>query len=221
MAFEPELLWLKGWWSQHEVVCGGGATHEGQAALCHSQQTSRGKLAGCHAVAGDCLTQCLALLSLVLSLLSAPQVRLNGENPAKDFQPCPGVLGEVVFPTHMDGVRVDSWLESGTEISPYYDSLLGKLMVHAPTRELAVAKIQEALAGRTARLAGGSRESRGRSRGGDSQLAASVQWLFSAESLRGSRCLYRLYYPGRASHTSIQRRQPEDRNLPETRGCVC
>jgi urea carboxylase len=75
------------------------------------------------------------------------QVRLNGENPAKDFQPCPGVLGEVVFPTQLDGVRVDSWVESGTEISPYYDSLLGKLMVHAPTRELAVAKIQQALAG--------------------------------------------------------------------------
>jgi urea carboxylase len=53
----------------------------------------------------------------------------------------------VKFPTHLDGVRVDSWVESGTEISPYYDSLLGKLMVHAPTREMAVAKIQEALAG--------------------------------------------------------------------------
>ena len=75
------------------------------------------------------------------------QVRLNGEDPAKDFQPCPGILGEVKFPTHLDGVRVDSWVESGTEISPYYDSLLGKLMVHAPTREMAVAKIQEALAG--------------------------------------------------------------------------
>lgn len=81
-------------------------------------------------------------------ILNQTQVRLNGENPAKDFQPCPGVLGEVRFPTHLDGVRVDSWVESGTEISPYYDSLLGKLMVHAPTREAAVAKIQEALAGR-------------------------------------------------------------------------
>lgn len=74
-------------------------------------------------------------------------MRLNGENPAKDFQPCPGILGEVQFPTHMDGVRVDSWVESGTEISPFYDSLLGKLMVYAPTREIAVAKLQEALDG--------------------------------------------------------------------------
>lgn len=85
--------------------------------------------------------------SLLLLLLLPPQVRLNGENPAKDFQPCPGVLGEVKFPIHLDGVRVDSWVESGTEISPYYDSLLGKLMVYAPTRDMAVAKIQEALEG--------------------------------------------------------------------------
>lgn len=79
-------------------------------------------------------------------------MRINGENPAKDFQPCPGTLGEVVFPTTLDGVRVDTWVEAGTEISPFYDSLLGKLMVHAPTRELAVKKIKEALAG----AAGGS-----------------------------------------------------------------
>lgn len=74
-------------------------------------------------------------------------MRINGENPAKDFQPCPGILGEVTFPTHLDGVRVDTWVEAGTEISPFYDSLLAKLMVFAPTRELAVKKIKEALAG--------------------------------------------------------------------------
>jgi urea carboxylase len=62
------------------------------------------------------------------------EVRINGENPAKDFQPCPGVLGEVSFPDDMDGVRVDTWVEAGSEVSPYYDSLLGKLMVYAPTR---------------------------------------------------------------------------------------
>eukprot|EP00878_Enallax_costatus_P006672 GHUV01006994.1.p1 GENE.GHUV01006994.1~~GHUV01006994.1.p1 ORF type:complete len:992 (+),score=332.89 GHUV01006994.1:1132-4107(+) len=75
------------------------------------------------------------------------EVRINGENPAKDFQPCPGTLGEVKFPTELDGVRVDSWIEAGTEISPYYDSLLAKLMVYAPTRELAVKKMKQALAG--------------------------------------------------------------------------
>jgi acetyl/propionyl-CoA carboxylase alpha subunit len=83
----------------------------------------------------------------LLQSCCAAQVRINGENPAKDFQPCPGILGEVKFPTELDGVRVDSWVEAGTEISPFYDSLLAKLMVFAPTRELAVKKIKEAIAG--------------------------------------------------------------------------
>jgi hypothetical protein len=46
----------------------------------------------------------------------------------------------------MDGVRVDTWVETGTEISPYYDSMLAKLMVYAPTREAAVTKMKEAIA---------------------------------------------------------------------------
>ncbi|KIZ06735.1 UreA carboxylase [Monoraphidium neglectum] len=74
------------------------------------------------------------------------EVRINGENPAKDFQPCPGILGEVAFPFEMDGVRVDTWVETGTEVSPYYDSMLAKLMVYAPTREAAIAKMAEAIA---------------------------------------------------------------------------
>jgi urea carboxylase len=63
-----------------------------------------------------------------------PQVRINGEDPAKDFMPCPGQLGEVSFPSDMDGLRVDTWVDTGCDISPYYDSLLAKLMVFAPTR---------------------------------------------------------------------------------------
>jgi urea carboxylase len=78
-------------------------------------------------------------------------VRINGEDPAKDFQPAPGLLGEVAFPQDVDGVRVDTWVEAGTEISPYYDSLLGKLMVHAPTRAAAIAKMRDALDGACAR----------------------------------------------------------------------
>lgn len=47
--------------------------------------------------------------------------------------------------TDMDGVRVDTWVEPGAEVSPHYDSLLGKLMVWAPTRALAVERIQKAI----------------------------------------------------------------------------
>ena len=44
-------------------------------------------------------------------------------------------------------VRVDSWIERGTTISPHYDSLLAKLMVYAPDRSQAIQNMQDALAG--------------------------------------------------------------------------
>ena len=56
-----------------------------------------------------------------------------------------GVLGEVAWPD-LEGVRVDTWVETGAEVTPYYDSLLAKLMVFAPDRHAAIAKLQAALA---------------------------------------------------------------------------
>ncbi|KAG2435985.1 hypothetical protein HYH02_011698 [Chlamydomonas schloesseri] len=94
--------------------------------------------------------------ALLAKLAAAPavgcsiEVRINGEDPAHDFMPCPGLMGRVSFPTPEDvgggTVRVDSWVETGTEVSPHYDSLLAKLMVWAPTRAEAVAKMAAALA---------------------------------------------------------------------------
>ncbi len=56
-----------------------------------------------------------------------------------------------VYVTHnrisFTGVRVDTWVESGTEVTPFYDSLLGKLMVHGSDRPDAVAKMVKALKG--------------------------------------------------------------------------
>jgi urea carboxylase len=83
-------------------------------------------------------------------LLQAPapqgasiQVRLYAEDPARNFQPCAGVLTEVVFPAN---ARVDGWVETGTEVPPHYDPMLAKLIVTAPTRAEAVVKLQAALA---------------------------------------------------------------------------
>lgn len=45
------------------------------------------------------------------------EVRINGEDPAHDFAPAPGLLGHVSFPHDMPGVRVDTWVETGTEVS--------------------------------------------------------------------------------------------------------
>lgn len=53
-----------------------------------------------------------------------------------------GILGQVSFP---EGVRADTWVETGVEVSPHYDSLLAKLMVHGTSRVDAIAKLQTAL----------------------------------------------------------------------------
>jgi urea carboxylase len=72
----------------------------------------------------------------------AIQVRVYAEDPARDFKPSSGLLTEVVLPD----VRVDGWIERGTEVSAFYDPLLAKLMVHADTREQALARLRAALA---------------------------------------------------------------------------
>ncbi|AIT82265.1 urea carboxylase [Novosphingobium pentaromativorans] len=80
---------------------------------------------------------------------AAIQARLYAEDPALDYRPSSGRLIHVDFPS---GPRVDGWVESGTDVSAWYDPLLAKLIVTAPTREAAVTAMQEALDG--TRLAG-------------------------------------------------------------------
>ncbi|WP_010543572.1 urea carboxylase [Sphingomonas elodea] len=70
------------------------------------------------------------------------QARLYAEDPAVDFRPASGTLTEVAFP---EGVRVESWVESGSAVSSFYDPMLAKLIVHGEDRESAVAAMQAAL----------------------------------------------------------------------------
>lgn len=70
------------------------------------------------------------------------EVRLYAEDPLKNFQPSPGIVTGISFP---NDVRVDSWVETGTEVSTWYDPMVAKLIVHADTRDAALAKIQQAL----------------------------------------------------------------------------
>ncbi|WP_341676271.1 urea carboxylase [Niveibacterium sp. SC-1] len=70
------------------------------------------------------------------------QVRLYAEDPARNFQPCSGLLTEVVFP---EDARVETWVARGNEVPPYYDPMIAKLIVTAENREAAVEKLADAL----------------------------------------------------------------------------
>ncbi|MGI9498518.1 MAG: acetyl-CoA carboxylase biotin carboxylase subunit [Geminicoccaceae bacterium] len=75
----------------------------------------------------------------------AIEVRINAEDPANNFVPHPGIVDRL----HLPGgsrVRFDSMLYDGYAIPPFYDSLLGKLIVHGETRDAALASLETALA---------------------------------------------------------------------------
>ncbi len=74
----------------------------------------------------------------------AIECRINAEDPARGFAPCPGVLEEFAVPGG-PGVRVDTHACQGYRISPHYDSMIGKLIVHRATRAAAIATMHRAL----------------------------------------------------------------------------
>ena len=74
----------------------------------------------------------------------AIECRINAENPQKNFRPSPGTIQGAHFPGG-NGIRVDTCVYNGCKIPPYYDSMLAKLIVHADSREAAIAKMQSAL----------------------------------------------------------------------------
>jgi acetyl-CoA carboxylase, biotin carboxylase subunit len=75
---------------------------------------------------------------------AAIEVRINAEDPEKGFRPSPGRITSLALPTGV-GVRVDTMLYPGCVVPPYYDSLLAKVIVHADTRDLALARLRSAL----------------------------------------------------------------------------
>lgn len=76
----------------------------------------------------------------------AIECRINAEDPAKDFMPWPGVIESLRVPEGA-GVRFDTMLYEGYAVPPFYDSLLGKLIVHAPDRTQCLAALSAALDG--------------------------------------------------------------------------
>ena len=74
----------------------------------------------------------------------ALEVRINAEDPARDFAPAPGRITRF-HPPLGPGVRLDTFIEDGTDVPPHYDSLLGKLIVWDETRPEAIARALRAL----------------------------------------------------------------------------
>ncbi|MFN0197385.1 MAG: acetyl-CoA carboxylase biotin carboxylase subunit [Planctomycetaceae bacterium] len=80
----------------------------------------------------------------IVSKGSAIEVRINAEDPDNDFRGSPGTITKLRLPGG-PGVRFDSHVYEGYKISPYYDSMIGKLIVHRETRADAIACMRRAL----------------------------------------------------------------------------
>ncbi len=75
----------------------------------------------------------------------AIECRINAEDWTRDFRPSPGTVAAAVFPAG-DGIRVDTHVERGVQVPPYYDSLLAKVIVHGKDRPDAIERMRAALA---------------------------------------------------------------------------
>ena len=74
----------------------------------------------------------------------AIEFRINAEDPDHGFRPCPGTITKFRLPGG-PGIRVETYISEGSAISPYYDSLVAKLVVHGATREEALQRGRRAL----------------------------------------------------------------------------
>ncbi|MHC4896682.1 MAG: acetyl-CoA carboxylase biotin carboxylase subunit [Planctomycetota bacterium] len=75
----------------------------------------------------------------------AIEFRINAEDPSRNFAPSPGVIDQLITPAG-PGVRWDSHVYQGYRVPPYYDSMVGKLIVHRRTRQAAIHAARRALA---------------------------------------------------------------------------
>ncbi|GAL10233.1 urea carboxylase [Vibrio astriarenae] len=74
----------------------------------------------------------------------AIQVRLYAEDANKNFQPCAGLLSYVEW-AEQDNLRIEHWIEAGVEVSPFFDPMLAKVIVHAADRDTALEELKQSL----------------------------------------------------------------------------
>ncbi|MDF7639531.1 acetyl-CoA carboxylase biotin carboxylase subunit [Lactobacillus sp. ESL0791] len=75
---------------------------------------------------------------------AAIEARINAEDPVKNFQPQAGKIDQMALPGGL-GIRIESGVNSGDSVSPFYDSMIIKIIAHAETRALAVRRLLDAL----------------------------------------------------------------------------
>jgi acetyl-CoA carboxylase biotin carboxylase subunit len=75
----------------------------------------------------------------------AIECRINAEDVSREFRPSPGRIVRALFPAG-PGIRIDTHVQAGSVIPPFYDSLLAKIVVHAENRAAAVDRMSDALA---------------------------------------------------------------------------
>jgi len=76
----------------------------------------------------------------------AIEARIYAEDPARDFLPATGRIAHLSFPEQNKEVRIDAGVAAGGEITPWYDPMIAKLIVHGPDRAAALARLRQALA---------------------------------------------------------------------------
>ena len=73
------------------------------------------------------------------------EARIYAEDPSNDFIPCSGTIEALYTPANSEYVRIDTGIAQGDEISPYYDPMIAKLIVHDDNRDQALSRLQQAL----------------------------------------------------------------------------
>ncbi len=75
----------------------------------------------------------------------AMQARIYAEDPLADFMPSPGLLTHIEFPPATEGLRIDTWVSPGSEVSPNYDPMIAKVIFHGENRQAAITGLKTAL----------------------------------------------------------------------------
>ena len=75
---------------------------------------------------------------------AAIEARINAEDPSKNFCPQAGKIAKMVLPSGL-GIRIESGVNSGDTVSPFYDSMIVKIIAHATNRQMAIKRLLDAL----------------------------------------------------------------------------